>query len=224
MQTLLMILTLSAATAQADGAQADGNLDSRPESSEQDDTIRLAQAESEAQAKEQAAEIKRAAQKKSTEPKPAVKETNSRIGGFGGGVQTTFIPGGGLLGPEAGISGVYDHLKWRVSALLNVIFVEDVEVAFGFGGRFFYVLHAMQWADFSVGAGLGFQYYDNTSSSNDSIVGGYLEGLAQIRVFVVRNVSINATGGVLLRVGDGPTAFALTGQAQGAFGLTYFFE
>ncbi len=146
-----------------------------------------------------------------------------RDGGFGVGVQTT-LPGSGsrTQGPEAGLSIVFDKGAWRVSSLLNVLFVEDSATAFRLGGRFFYRLHRTSMADFSVGAGAGFEYFDTPGEGNENL-GGYFEALGQIRVFVVRNVSLNANLGFGFRVGDGPNRFGLTGQANGGFGVSYFF-
>ena len=160
-----------------------------------------------------------------TAQQPAEK-TKVRSAGLGIGVQTTLpginAAGAGAIGPEAGISVVYDRVDWRIQTLLNVLFVEDNFTAFGIGGRFLYALHQMTMADFSVGAGLGFQFFDVPGDDNEAI-GAYFEGLGQIRVFLVRNVAMNATLGIGFRVGDGPEAFGLTGQAHGSFGISYFF-
>ncbi|MEM7674764.1 MAG: hypothetical protein AAF449_02045 [Myxococcota bacterium] len=145
--------------------------------------------------------------------------------GFGVGVQTTLrgLGSGELagLGPDAGISVVFDQGKWRADAALNFLFVDDRVTAFGIGGRFLYQLHKTSSADFSFGGGTGFQFLELGGS--DGGVAVYFEGVAQIRFFVVKNVAINGTLGLGIRVGDGPVAFGLTGQAQGSFGMTYFF-
>ena len=157
------------------------------------------------------------------QPVTPVTPVPTRDGGFGLGVQTT-LPGSGSRtnGPDVGLSVVYDVGTWRVSSLLNVLFAEDSFTAFRLGGRFFYRLHRTSMADFSVGAGAGFEYFDTPGDDNQS-VGGYFEALGQIRVFLVRNVSLNANLGFGFRVGDGPNTFGLTGQANGGFGITYFF-
>ena len=144
---------------------------------------------------------------------------------FGIGVQTTLRG----LGPgrfdglasEAGLSVVYDARKWRVATLLDLIFVDDAATAFAFGGRFLYAIHRRSRADFSIGAGTGFQFTE--IEGGDSGFDFYFEGVGQIRVFLVQNVALNATLGLGFRVGEGPFAFGITGQANGSFGLTYFF-
>ena len=147
--------------------------------------------------------------------------------GFGIGVQTTLpginATGSGAIGPEAGISIAYDKVDWRIATLLNVMFLEDNFTSFGLGGRFFYALHSGSMADFSVGGGVGFQFFDTPGAGNDSI-NAYFEGMGQLRVFVVSNVTFNATLGLGFRVGDGSTSFGMTGQAMGSFGLTYYFD
>ena len=135
----------------------------------------------------------------------------------------TNATGSGTIGPEAGISIAYDRINWRIATLLNVQFLEDNFTAFGIGGRFLYALHRKKRADFSVGGGVGFQFVDIPGAGNDSI-NAYFEGLGQVRVFVVSNVAVNATLGIGFRVGDGDTAFGMTGQAHESFGLTYFFD
>lgn len=158
-------------------------------------------------------------------PPPTTSRSDAR--GLGVGVQTTLPGAGPFGGTEAGISVAFDQAQWRISTLLNVLFVEDNFTAFRIGGRFFYRLHKVSMADFSVGAGVGFEYVDNQSVSDgldDELLAGYFEALGQIRVFVVRNVSVNANLGFGFRVGDGSNRFGLTGQANGGFGITYFFE
>ena len=158
-------------------------------------------------------------------PPPSAKSNaKSNDGrGFGVGIQTT-LPGGGsrTSGPEAGISVVFDRDQWRIASMLNVLFAEDNFTTFRFGGRFFYRLHKTRVADFSAGAGAGFEYFDTPGDGNENI-GGYFEAIGQIRVFLVSNVSLNANVGFGFRVGDGPNTFGLTGQANGGFGATYFF-
>ena len=155
------------------------------------------------------------------------KKSVAAPGGFGIGVQTTLRGLGGAelsgLGPDAGISVVIDQQKWRVDTLLNFIFVEDNATAFGIGGRFLYVLHTTSMADFSAGGGVGLQFTDIEFDDDDDGFAAYFEGVGQIRVFVVPNVSVNATLGLGFRVGEGPETVGLVGQAHGSFGLTYFF-
>lgn len=150
---------------------------------------------------------------------------SGRADGFGIGAQTTLRGLGSAdlgIGPSAGLSVVFGQDKWRVSTLLDVLFVEDTATAFSIGGRFLYAIHSRKSADFSVGAGVALQLVD-FEDEDDTDVSAYFEGVAQIRVFLAKNVSLNGTLGLGFRVGEGPFVFALGSQATGSFGMTYFF-
>ena len=142
--------------------------------------------------------------------------------GIGVGVESTLT---GIVGGTF----VYDAAAWHLDAILGAAFKHDyseVDVA----ARFFFPLHRSQYADFSVGPGVGLAHVSvhdpddagpATSSSSTPI---HVEGAAQIRAFIVPNVALNATGGlgvVLNKENDNSATFG--GHLGGSFGVTYFF-
>lgn len=119
----------------------------------------------------------------------------------------------------AGAAGVvYDAGAYRIQGLLFLVLQEDDVDTFGLGGRFLYVLHRARSADFGVGAGLGISHVDGPD-----ITRIHLEGLAQIRFFVVSNVAAHAGLGLGVAFGDGGFLFGVGGQLNGSVGLSYFF-
>ncbi len=155
-------------------------------------------------------------------PTPASAQSAGGNTGFGLGVEAM------LAGP-AGPALVYQADKFHITA----IFAFDTGVDDNFllsndeitvGGRFLYQLHSFgDVSDFSVGGGLGI---DDDSGGGDDI-DIYFEGLAQIRAFIVPNVAIHTSLGVVAESDDEGNdrnlEVALTGQLQAAFGVTYFF-
>ncbi|HYQ45675.1 MAG TPA: hypothetical protein VER11_27065, partial [Polyangiaceae bacterium] len=96
-------------------------------------------------------------------------------------------------------------------------------------GRFFFPLHRSQYADFSVGPGIGFEHvtHDPDGDGPNGRVSSnpiHLEGAAQIRAFVVQNVALSATAGVGLKLNnDNDNSATIGGQLGGSLGVTYFF-
>ncbi len=119
------------------------------------------------------------------------------------------------------IRAVFDFQRFRAEALLSLLSNNDLDVTtFGLGARFFYVLHKAKGADFSAGLGgtLGVIAVDG----GDDDFRGILEVLAQIRVWVVKNVALTGNLGLGVAIG-GDTSIQLGGQLSGGFGLAYFF-
>ena len=142
------------------------------------------------------------------------------------------------LGGLTGATFSYDAGRFRVNALLGLVHYDrdpqgDV-TQFGLGGRFLFKIHEMPGADFSLGGGLAIVQTEVGDFDDTSI---HLEGVAQIRVFVVPNVALSGSFGVALltaddgEVGDGPfgdgsgdSVLGLGGQLLAGFGAIYYFE
>lgn len=146
-----------------------------------------------------------------------------------------------LAGVSAG-TVVYDTSTFHVGGLLGFASQsrdpgEDLTV-FVLGGQFLYHMHQTVRSDFSIGGGLSVVSFDG---AGDGATNVDLEGLAQIRVFLVPNVALSASLGLLIAIGDdaagtfigdggivftgdAETTIAVGGQVTGAFGLTYFFK
>jgi len=138
------------------------------------------------------------------------------------------------IGAEATLTGivgatfVYDAEVFHVDALLGGSF-EHFDSDLAVAGRFFFPLHRSQYADFSVGPGIGFEHvtHDPDGDGPNGRVSSnpiHLEGAAQIRAFVVQNVALSATAGVGLKLNnDNDNSATIGGQLGGSLGVTYFF-
>jgi len=148
--------------------------------------------------------------------------------------QTAPVARGIGVGAEATLTGivggtfVYDAERFHIDALLGGSFAPDVS-RFAVAGRFFFPVHRSQYADFSLGPGVGLEHVvvhdqdgpgPQTSVSTNPI---HLEGAAQIRAFVVPNVALSASAGLGLVLRDNNNTATIGGQLGGAFGVTYFF-
>jgi hypothetical protein len=142
------------------------------------------------------------------------------------------------LGGLTGLAFSYDAGRFHINVLTHLAhFNEDGPdlTFFGIGGRFFFRLHEMAGSDFSLGGGVAILQTEFGDFSDTAI---HLEGAAQIRIFVVPNVSLMASLGlVILTAGDaevtgGPIAggrqaesiYAIGGQLTGSFGVIYYFR
>jgi len=148
-------------------------------------------------------------------------------------------PGVGIeenLGGLSGGSFVYDAGKFRIDAILGIAHTSDrgngSDTVFGLGGRFFYVVHRMERADFSLGGGLAIVHDDAASETNVQI-----ELSAQIRAFIAPNVALFGSLGFVIVTADnalilngpitsnnGDGAFGFGGQLLAGFGVTYYFK
>src|SRR5688572_22483774 len=142
------------------------------------------------------------------------------------------------LGGLTGAAFSFDAGRFRIDAILGLAFYNDEPTdatVFGIGGRFFYKVHQLPGADFSVGGGVAILQTEFGEADDTSI---HLEAIAQIRIFVVPNVAISGSFGVALlsaddgEVSGGPIAgdgagdsvLGLGGQLLAGFGAIYYFE
>jgi hypothetical protein len=147
--------------------------------------------------------------------------------------QTARVARGIGVGAEATLTGivggtfVYDAEAFHIDALLGGSFAPDTSTL-SVAGRFFFPLHRSQFADFSIGPGIGLQHVthdpdgdggEGRTSTNPI----HLEGAAQIRAFIVPNIALSATAGLGVVVVKDNNSATIGGQLGGSFGVTYFF-
>ncbi len=162
---------------------------------------------------------------------------------------TALAQGGGVVGSDGqrsigvgvqqtlgGISGatfVYDGGMFHVDAILGFASVDqgdDDAVTIVVAGRFFYLLHRAERADFGIGGGVG---YHSMSEGEMDFSFIDIEVGAQIRAFLVPNVALSAGLGAVLASGDFDEISFGSGRGSidgdrgirlgGEFGLTYYF-
>ena len=127
----------------------------------------------------------------------------------------------------AGAAFVYDAQAFHVDAVLGASFARN-DSTLSVAGRLFFPVHSSQFADFSIGPGVGLQHVthdpdgdggEGRTSTNPI----HLEGAAQIRAFIVPNVALSATAGLGVVVVKDNNSATISGQQGAAFGVTYFF-
>lgn len=127
------------------------------------------------------------------------------------------------LAPGAGASFIFDAGDFRVQAIAGLAFAENDQTQFNLGGRFVWVLHRTSVSDLAAGAGVGVSHVENDGPGDNETL-FHLEGLVQIRFFVVENVALSGSLGLGLVAGeDDGTAFRIGGQLTGVFGVAYYF-
>lgn len=154
--------------------------------------------------------------------------------------ETAFAQGGGVVGSDGhrsigvgveqtlgGISGatfVYDAGIFHIDGILGFANRDtggpDDQRTIALAGRFLYLISRAERADLGVGGGLGIV---NVSQGDQDATAIDIEVMAQIRAFLVPNVALSASLGLVILSGDAPDAIIFGGQLGGAFGLTYFF-
>jgi hypothetical protein len=127
-----------------------------------------------------------------------------------------------LTGPY-GPAIVYNMHRFHVEGI--IAFANSGGTTLALGGKFWFHVHQTRSSTLSLGGGAAFVQTDTgmpdprggTIKTTDIA----LEGGAQIRFFATENVSLSAAVGLAIVTGDGDFV-GLTGQLQGAVGLTYF--
>lgn len=126
------------------------------------------------------------------------------------------------------VTAVYDMDKFRAGGFFGTdIFTKNYPRVFKFGGDFYYKLHSSQMADISAGAVLGLNIIANLPANQGNQIGLLLGLGAQIRVFIVTNVSLDVGLGlgVLVDLNDKLTSeVAFMGDLMGSVGITYYFD
>jgi hypothetical protein len=146
------------------------------------------------------------------EPAP-VASGGGEAHGFGVGAEA-------ILSGPAGIAVAYDMGRLRFGGLFAFSDSGGMGDPGGvlFGGRIFLPIHRHAAADLSVGGGAALAL-DN---DNDTTV-IYIEGLGQIRAFIVQSVAVQASAGLVIATADGDDISA-TGQVLGTIGVIYYFR
>jgi hypothetical protein len=140
------------------------------------------------------------------------------------------------IGAEYQLSGIeglslnYDAGQFHVGGMLGYYDpAGGGNSVFEIGGRFYYHVHRTSMADFSLGGNIGLASVPGAMDDRKADV--YLEPGFQIRFFVVPNVAISFTGGIVIGLVDAsdPTSSPLasgveiTGQVSAAAGIHYYF-
>lgn len=137
-------------------------------------------------------------------------------------------PGSLGIGAEAQINGLggaslnYDAGDFHTGAFLGFRDpggTRDDELAVG--GRFFYHLHSTTSSDFGVGGTLGIASINNPAP-NDRETRLFLEPGFQLRAFIVSNVALSFTAGIVIGVMDADNV-DFGGQLTGGAGIHYYF-
>jgi hypothetical protein len=153
-------------------------------------------------------------------------------------------PGVGVeetLGGATGATFVWDASRWHVDVLFGLKHQSGPDATeFDIGGRFLYLVHKAEKADFGIGAGLTILHLSQPDPApNETNL--HIEALAQLRVWLAPNVALSAALGFVLVTADnfilasgpaagqitgmgGDGAFGIGGDLFGNFGFTYFFK
>jgi len=96
-----------------------------------------------------------------------------------------------------------------------------------FGGRFFFHLASTATSDFSVGGSLGFESgNDNPGMNNVRHTFVFIEPSFQIRAFIVPNVALSFTGGIVIGAADASELDLTSNPSErltGMAGIHYYF-
>jgi hypothetical protein len=150
-------------------------------------------------------------------PAPAPADSSATLGSaIGVGVHAMIA---GPVGPAI----VYNGGPFHIEGILAFTDVDDAS-SMAIAGRGWFHVHESPGASLSVGGGLGFLNSDMSDpalpmSEDSSVI--VIEGGAQVRFFITRNVALSAALGLSILAGDGD-AISIGGQLTGGLGITYF--
>ena len=119
-----------------------------------------------------------------------------------------------------GVSANYDLGKFHVGGFFG--FSDDDgpdNTDFDLGARFYYHLHSTAMSDFGIGGSLGIGVRDSAGGSATLM---FLEPGIQLRAFVVSNVALSFSSGIVLGVVDA-AGVGITGQFTALGGVHYYF-
>ena len=122
-----------------------------------------------------------------------------------------------------GVSVNYDGGDFHAGGLVGIRDGgNDNDTDLTLGGRFYWHVGSTGSADFGVGGALTYATIDDRGDPNGGASILYLEPGFQIRAFVVPNVALSVTGGLVIGAADAE-GLGLTGQATGSAGVHYYF-
>lgn len=90
------------------------------------------------------------------------------------------------------------------------------------GGRFFFHLASTASSDFSLGGSLGIESLNAPAGTNNRNTNVFLEPSFQIRAFIVPNVALSFSGGIVIGAADA-SELDVTGNVVGTAGIHYYF-
>lgn len=96
------------------------------------------------------------------------------------------------------------------------------------GGRFFFHVASTATSDFSLGGGLGIENANDAANPNNRHTDVFIEPSFQIRAFIVSNVALSFTGGIVIGIlNNDSRELDLTsntsGRLTGMAGIHYYF-
>ena len=146
------------------------------------------------------------------------------LGGQGAGFATYAAVAAALAEGSGATALVYNMHRFHIEGIIAFQNAGGTNVAIG--GKFWFHVHQTRASTLSIGGGAAFESVetmtiDPRTGSNAKATNLDLEGGAQIRFFATDNVALSAAVGLAIVTGDGDFV-GLTGQLEGAVGLTYF--
>ena len=94
------------------------------------------------------------------------------------------------------------------------------------GGRFFFHIASTATSDFSLGGSLGIENANDANNPNNRHTDVFIEPSFQIRAFIVSNVALSFTGGIVIGAADTSELDLTTNTSQrltGMAGIHYYF-
>lgn len=143
------------------------------------------------------------------------------------GVGVEFQPSG-----VGGLSVNYDAGRFHAGGFFSYLHPGGPnDTTVDFGGRFFFHVASTATSDFSVGGSLGFESAnENPGMNNVRNTFVFIEPAFQIRAFIVSNVALSFTGGVVIGAADsseldviGNNSGNVVGRMTGMAGVHYYF-
>jgi hypothetical protein len=148
-------------------------------------------------------------------PPPAPAPSHGRGRGFGLGAV-------GYLAPNmGGLSIAFDPGIWHMDAFVGLGSSGGDDNYVALGARFWYHLKTVGAADFSIGGGASYARID--PGPGDAASALYIEGGGLIRVFIVDNVALGASTGLVIGTADADGYQLGATNLVGTASLHYFF-
>jgi hypothetical protein len=137
------------------------------------------------------------------------------------------------VGAELQISGVgglsinYDAGKFHAGGFFGYFDPQGANNStVDVGGRFFFHIASTAMSDFSLGGSLGIENANDAGNPNNRHTDVFIEPSFQIRAFIVPNVALSFTGGIVIGAAD-ISELDLTsntsGRVTGMAGIHYYF-
>jgi hypothetical protein len=130
-----------------------------------------------------------------------------------------------------GLSANYDAGRFHAGGFFGYLHPGgNNDTTVDFGGRFFFHLASTASADFSVGGSLGIETANDAPGNPNRHTDVFIEPAFQIRAFIVPNVALSFTGGIVIGAADSSELDVTTsnsgnivGRMTGMAGVHYYF-